>query len=232
MATTAVRPASVRADDIFFPSMAILILGIVLTGFGKSYFLAGMLYAKLPNLLVHIHGVVFVSWIFLLVAQTWLMAGRMVKLHMRLGALSLVLLPSILVLGVLTLFDFIRRAQPDEGPEMLLVGDLEILTLFVALISWGLLARRDPVSHKRLMLLGTMAIMGPAIARWNLGIPMTLCVIFVLPLFVLAYDLWALKRVHRTTLVANALTALWVFTLVPFSKLPFWHHCVELIRHS
>jgi hypothetical protein len=221
-----------RADDIFFPAMALLILGIVVTGFGRSYFLAGMVRAKLPNALVHVHGAVFVSWIFLVFAQPWLIAAHKVKWHRKLGVLSLVLLPSMSTLGILTLFDFIRRAQPDEGPEMLLVGDMEILILFLVLTSWGLLARRDSASHKRLMILGTMAIMGPAIGRWNAGIPVALGVIFALPLFVLTYDLWALRRVHRTTMVAVLLTAAWVFTLAPFSRLAVWHHCVEWIRHT
>jgi hypothetical protein len=232
MATAVVVQRKIRPDDIFFPGMALLILGIVVTGFGRSYFLAGMLRAKLPNALVHVHGAVFVSWIFLLVAQPFLIAGHKVKLHMKLGALSLLMVPSLAILGVLTLFDFIRRAQLEEGPELLLVGDLEILLLFLILTSWGLLARRDAVSHKRLMILGTMAIMGPAIARWDVGIPMALGIIFALPLLVLAYDLWVLKRVHRTTAVAIALTAAWVFTLVPFSNLAFWHQCVERIRHG
>lgn len=151
---------------------------------------------------------------------------------MKLGVLSLVLVPSMAVLGVLTLLDFIRRATPEEGSELLLVGDLEILLLFVFLVSWGLLARRDATSHKRLMILGTMAIMGPAIARWNFGVPVTLGVIFALPLLVVVYDLWALKRVHLATAVATVLTALWVFTIVPFSKLTLWHQWVAWIRHT
>jgi len=232
MATMSARTPGVHADDVFFPAMTLLILAIVVTGFGRSYFLAGMIRAHLPNRLVHIHGAVFILWIFLLVAQACLVSAHKVKWHMRLGVLSLVLLPSMSILGVLTVIDFIRRAQPDEGPEMLLVGDMEILILFLVLTTWGLLARRNAATHKRLMILGTMAIMGPAIGRWNAGIPFTLGVIFALPLFVLAYDLWALRRVHRTTMVAVFLTAAWVFTLVPFSRLAVWHHCVEWIRHT
>jgi len=232
MATAITAPGRLRTDDIFFPGMALLILGIVVTGFGKSYFLAGMMRAKLPNALVHVHGAVFVLWIFLLVAQPLLIAAHRVKWHMKLGMLSLVLVPAMSVLGVLTLFDFLRRTEPDEGAELLLVGDLEILLLFLILTAWGLLARRDAASHKRLMILGTMAIMGPAIARWDLGIPASLGIIFALPLLVVAYDLWILKRVHRTTAVATLLTAAWVFTLGPFSKLAFWHECVNWIRHT
>jgi FtsH-binding integral membrane protein len=221
-----------RPDDIFFPAMALLILGIVVTGFGRSYFLAGMMLAKLPNRLVHVHGAVFVAWIFLLVAQAWLVPLHKVKWHMKLGVLSLILLPSMFILGILTLFDFIHRAQPDEGLELFLVGDLEILLLFVGLTIWGLLARRDAASHKRLMILGTIEIMGPAIDRWHFGIPVTLGITLGLPLLVLAYDLWLLKRVHRTTVVATALTAAWIFTVMPFSKLAFWHQIVEWIRHT
>ena len=232
MATAVVARHKLRADDIFFPAMALLILGIVVTGFGRTYFLPGMMLAKLPNHLVHVHGAVFITWIFLLVTQAWLIPSHKVKWHMKLGALSLILLPSMVILGILTLFDFIRRAQPDSGPELFLVGDLEILSLFVVLTSWGLLARRDAASHKRLMILGTIAITGPAIDRWHLGILVTLGVTLGLPLLVLAYDLWLLKHVHRTTAIANALTAAWVFTLMPFSKLAFWHQCVGWIRHT
>ncbi len=96
MATAVVARGRPRPDDIFFPAMALLILGIVLTGFGRSYFLAGMLLAKLPNGLVHIHGAVFVLWISLLFSQTWLIAAHKVKWHMTLGVLSVVLLPPCL----------------------------------------------------------------------------------------------------------------------------------------
>ncbi|HEY5253775.1 MAG TPA: hypothetical protein VIJ53_03920 [Acidobacteriaceae bacterium] len=232
MAEMVVRKPGIRADDIFFPAMGCLILAIVVSGFGRSYFFAGMMLARLPNKLVHVHGAVFVLWIFLLVVQPWLVSAHKLRWHMKLGVLSVVLLPAMSILGILTLLDFIRRAQPDDGLELTLVGDMEILMLFVGLTTWGLLARRDSTAHKRLMILGTMAIMGPAIGRWNVGLPLTLGVIFALPLLVLAYDLWALKRVHRTTTIAVSLTAAWALTLAPFSNLAIWHRCVDWIRHS
>jgi hypothetical protein len=150
---------------------------------------------------------------------------------MNLGVLSVALLPAMSILGILTLLDFIRRA-PDDALELTLVGDMEILILFVGLTTWGLLARRDSAAHKRLMILGTMAIMGPAIGRWNIGLPLTIGVIFALPLLVLVYDLWAVKRVHRTTTIAVSLTAVWALTLAPISNLAIWHRCVDWIRHS
>src|SRR5271170_7283233 len=133
MATAVVSQQKVRSDDIFFPAMALLILGVVVVGFAQSYFFAGMLFAKLPSTLVHIHGALFVSWIFFLVIQTSLAAIGKVKWHMTLGVGGVILPPLMIVFGVLTLFDSIRRNGTDLPPELLLVGDSENLALFIVL---------------------------------------------------------------------------------------------------
>jgi len=234
MATAIASPQKVRADDIFFPAMALVILGVVVLGFGQSYFFAGMLRAKLPNTLVHIHGAIFVSWIFFLVIQTSLVAIGKVKWHMSLGICGVILPPLMVLFGVLTLFDSIRRNGTDFPPELLLVGDLENLALFVVLTAWGLLVRRNGASHKRLMILGTMAIMGPAIDRFPIPhtIIGTLAMILGLPLLVVGYDLWTRRRVHRSTAIAYAMIAAEIFTVLPLSHLGFWQRCVAWIRHT
>src|ERR1700722_299023 len=96
MATAVVPQQKVRSDDIFFPAMALLILGMVVLGFGRTYFFAGMFRAKLPNTLVHIHGALFVTWIFFLVVQASLVALRKVKWHMTLGIGGFLLLPLLI----------------------------------------------------------------------------------------------------------------------------------------
>lgn len=234
MATTVPSPQKLRADDIFFPAMALLILGVVFLGFGRSYFFAGMLRAKLPNILVHIHGAIFVSWIFFLVVQTSLVAIGKVKWHMTLGICGLILPPFMVLFGILTLFDSIRRNGTDIPPELLLVADLANLALFVVLTAWGLLARRNAASHKRLMILGTMAMLGPAIDRWPIphGILGTLAIILGIPLLVVAYDLWSSRRVHRSTAVAYAMIAAAILTVLPVARLAFWQRCIAWIRHT
>lgn len=232
MATMAVPKTKLRSDDIFFLSMALLILTIVVTGFAQSYFLAGMIRAKLPSTVVHIHGALFVSWIFLLVAQASLVTLRKVKLHMTLGILGFVLPPLMIVAGILTLFGAVRRGDLDISPEILLAGDLENLIIFIILISWGMLARRNGAFHKRLMILGTMALTGPAIDRWGFGVPVTLGVIIALPLFVLVYDLWSQRRVHRSTAVGTAMIVGAMLTVLPFSRMGFWQQLVSWIRHN
>ena len=44
MATETVPVAHKRADHVFFPAMALLILAVVVIGFGQSYFLNGMMF--------------------------------------------------------------------------------------------------------------------------------------------------------------------------------------------
>ena len=126
---------------------------------------------------------------------------------MTLGILGFILPPLMVIVGTLTLFGSIRRGQIDVPPEILLAGDLENLLIFIVLISWGMLAHRASAFHKRLMILGTMAITGPAIDRWGFGLNVTLGVILALPLLVLVYDLWSIRRVHRTTAVAFGMIA-------------------------
>ena len=208
MASTPGTRTSVRPDDLFFPFMALLILAVVFYGFAQSYFLAGMLRAKLPNLLVHIHGALFVSWIFLLVLQNALVTVDRVRWHMTFGWLSVLLVPLMVVFGILTVFDSIRRNGTGIPAEIILVGDFEELFCFAGLTLWGILQRRVPVSHKRLMILGTLAMTGPAINRWPfpdaIRLPATLVIYVGLPLLVVAYDLWRLRRVHRTTLIGTS----------------------------
>lgn len=221
-----------RTDDVFFPALALMILGIVFTGFAPSYFLAGMVRAKLPSIWAHIHGALFVSWIFLLLVQTSLVAIRKVKWHIALGVLGLVLPPLMVVFGTLVVFDSIRNRDLGFPPQLLLVGDIGELILFAILITWGMLARRHPANHKRLMILGTMALLGPAIDRWHFGILVTIGVAFCLPLIVVVYDLVTVRRLYRSTAVGSALILGQILTLLPVSRLPIWNPCIEWIRHA
>ena len=59
--------------------MILLLWATVLFGFAKTYFMARMINAPLPNRLIHIHAVAFTLWMVLLVVQEGLVAGRKIK---------------------------------------------------------------------------------------------------------------------------------------------------------
>jgi hypothetical protein len=52
-----------RFDDVFFTSMAHVMLVTVFVGFAHTYYLAGLFRAPLPNRIIHLHGAVFSCWI-------------------------------------------------------------------------------------------------------------------------------------------------------------------------
>src|SRR6516164_5230195 len=120
MATvTARRHLHFRYDNLFFSGMAAVALIAVLVGFARTYFLAGMFRAPLPNLLVHVHGAAFTAWIVLFVCQIGLVSVRRVALHRHIGVIAFVLAMMMIALGVLTASDRLARHSAEPGKETL-----------------------------------------------------------------------------------------------------------------
>src|SRR5690349_4025109 len=110
MATALSDPRESRLDRYFFPGLALLMLATVFLGFARSYFLAGVFKAPLPNLLIHLHGAAFTSWILLLITQTSLVAANRVDVHLKLGLAGFGLACLMVVLGILASTDSLRRS--------------------------------------------------------------------------------------------------------------------------
>jgi hypothetical protein len=137
------RPSrKLRADDWFFWGMAAVSLVAVLVGFARTYFLAGMFRAPLPNLLVHIHAAAFTLWIVLFVSQIGLVSARRIALHRRIGVVGFGLAVVMIVLGVLAASDRLARHSGQPGEETLEavrafnavpMGDMLMFTIFVSL---------------------------------------------------------------------------------------------------
>jgi hypothetical protein len=85
MTTVVAETVERRLDRYFFSGIAFLMTGTVFLGFARSYYLAGVFRAPLPNWLIHLHGAAFSIWILLLVAQTSLVSAGRVDVHRRLG---------------------------------------------------------------------------------------------------------------------------------------------------
>lgn len=196
-----------RREHAFYAVMAIAIALTVLAGFARSYYLR-LYFATTPlQPLLHLHGLVFTSWIVLYLTQTALVSTNRVQVHRRLGVVGGVLAVVLVLVGIATAV--VRAGQgaaPPGGPPPLvfLVVPLTDMVLFTGLIGAGLYFRRQQAVHKRLMLLGTVALLAAPIARLplsflNAGI---LTIFGLSDLFIMAlvvYDLAVLHRVHRAT---------------------------------
>lgn len=219
MATSPALAARLR-DRRFYLFIAILTAALVFAGFARTFFLNGF-FAKLhlPSLFI-VHGVVFSSWLAVLVTQTALVSARQIRIHQKLGYASIAIFVAMLVLGWMMSVQAAQRGfTPPSGPPPLafLAFQLFGLTAFAALVTSGYLLRNRPETHKRLMIGATILIMTPAVARIfllytkNAVLPKTLAVQFGLYLACMAYDIFTRKRVHVAYIWSAATFLLFVF---------------------
>ncbi len=200
-----------HADDYFFLSMALLILAFVFVGFARTYYLAGVFHANLPSPLVHIHGALFSSWVLLLIAQIILVFAGRVGWHMRLGILGVAVAGLMVLVGFATIVGAVRRhSAPGMSTEALFALDVLQLTVFAILVSWALVARTDGAAHKRLMILATVALLGPALSRWPYDFVFSSDFAFFgtldsLLVFMVAFDLYSHRKVHLATILGSSL---------------------------
>jgi hypothetical protein len=219
-----------RFEHFFFSGMAVLFLGTVLLGFAKTYFLAGVFRAPLPNWLIHVHGAAFSSWILLLVVQASLVSAGRVDVHRRLGLVGFGLGCLMVMLGVCAATDMLRRgvAPPGIDPKTFYAIPIGDMVIFSTLIFFAFRARFNPAVHKRLILIGTIALMDAAIGRWPFAIiervPIAtdlICYTFLL--FLVVYDLWSTRRVHRATIWAGAFLIVLQQLRMPIGGTSAWH---------
>jgi len=230
------RPVRKHADDYFFLAVALLFLGMAFVGFARSYYLAGVFHAKLPSLLVHIHGALFSCWILLLIAQVALVFAGRVGWHKRLGVFGIILAGLMVLVGFMTLIGAVRRhATFGMGLDALFGEDVLQLSVFAVLVFWALRVRMDGPAHKRLMILATVALMGPALARWPFAFVFSSPFVFfgiidLFLVFVIVFDLWSRGKLHRVTILGSLLILVMQVTMIPVGHLGIWHQATNWIQ--
>jgi hypothetical protein len=159
---------SVVVRNRFYPQIALALALFVIIGFSRSYYFRFL--TDLPPLvtLLHLHALVFSTWLVLFVVQTRLIATHRVRLHMRLGLAALGLAACIVVLGVATAFHTagIPRIRPSGlAPHQFVIVPLVSILFFAVFVGLGVAFRKRAAAHKRLMTLALIAVLGPAVGR-------------------------------------------------------------------
>jgi hypothetical protein len=218
-------------DNFFFPGMAFLILIAVLVGFARTYFLAGVFRAPLPNILIHIHGAAFSCWIALLITQTLLISTGRVDIHRRLGLAGFGLACLMVILGVLAGSDSLGRgfAPPGSGfdPRTFYIIPLADMVVFAVLVFFAFRDRFNPSAHKRLILIATIALMDAPTGRPPFGAItnhpyLDSVFIWIFLLLMLGYDLLTLRKVHRATIWAGLFVVIVGLIRVPIGMTSGW----------
>jgi len=218
-----------RYDHLFFSAMALLMLATVFAGFARTYYLAGVFHAPLPNRIIHVHGAVFTCWILLLVTQVSLVSAGRVDIHRRLGIAGVVLACLMVIVGVLAANDLLMRGgRAGLDAQAFYIVPLTDMLIFGTLIFFAFRARSNPPVHKRLIFVATTAVLIAAVGRLPFvvvhKIPNGAALFsYVFLLCLVAYDLWSTRKVYRVTLWAAAYLIFVQQVRIPIGKTAAWH---------
>jgi hypothetical protein len=167
--TPARRGPSRQSEHVFYVGMSIASIAIAFAGFAKTYFLRPYFHPEQLSLTVHLHGAAFTAWVLLLLVQTTLVSAGRVDIHRKLGWLGTGLAAFMVVIAMRAALIAVHAAVVccDAGLArgFLLIPIADVI-VFGVLVGCAVAYRREPSTHKRLMLLATFTILDAATTRW------------------------------------------------------------------
>ena len=228
-----------RARSGFFLGMSILLMALVLIGFGPTLYFRPLFDVPPIPAYLYLHGWILTGWYVLLIAQTSLIQTARAATHRRLGMLGAFWGALVVVGGQIAALSMIKRVTTlgvdldatFEGVSVAaalsgaLWSSIESSCAFGFMVATAVLLRRRTEAHKRLMLLASILSVGAAVNRiadWPIlggggdaspipfG-PFGPIAIWLLVAAVVAHDLMTTRRVHIATLVGGALVVLHTF---------------------
>ena len=154
-------------DRRFHLAAAVAAAVITVVGFSPTFFTRPATLPALPWL-VTVHGVVFSGWLVAYALQSALITVKRRDLHRTLGYWFVGLGAAMVLLGMVTAVEAVRRGAGgafDDDPRVFMVIPFFDFVLFAGFLAAGYWWRRSAETHKRLMLLATIDLIGPAVAR-------------------------------------------------------------------
>jgi hypothetical protein len=207
---TSVTIAVRRRNRTFNIALGLSVIAIVFVGFYRTYYLNGYFAHRPLRLSLYLHGFIFSAWFVLLLVQIILVAIGRTDLHRRLGVagfgLASIMVPLGVYIGIHSAKYGSPATPPGVPPLVFLVVPLADMFVFGTLAGAGLLYRRKPQIHKRLMILSTLSILSAAFGRMPFhfiqtgGIPVIFGLTGLTILVFIAWDTISHKRFNPATL--------------------------------
>ena len=201
----------------FFFAAHVVLLVVVLLGFSPSFYLRSAFHhvTQLPTRL-YVHGAVLTVWFLLTVVQGRLIRTQRLRLHRRFGYVAASYAAVVIVFGTLANLRLIAEIDsPADGENIVVWGNFFTLAMFTAFVSLAVVFRKRPEAHKRLMLLASMSIVGPALARlprWPIfaggleaGRTYAIAGLLIMFALLLTYDVATRKKPHPASWVGMVL---------------------------
>ena len=191
-------------DRLFFPLMGLTALAVVAAGFAPTYYLGFWFGAPSQTLIVHVHALAFTAWLVLLLSQTILIRLRKFPWHRAMGRAAVVVVAVMVVTGYMVIFG---KPRPTPSTRAFIFTPMLSLLLFPLLFAAAIHFRRDPATHKRLMLIATILIANAGVSRLMRIFDLDRVQYFqsyavtyaVLLLPLVAFDLARLRKLHAAT---------------------------------
>jgi hypothetical protein len=228
--------ATAPVTSFFFWS-SIVLLSFLLIGFAPTLYLRAFFDVPPIPAYLYVHGGVLTAWFIWFVVQTAMVRAGRTALHRRFGVVGAIIAAAVVVAGPMATMGFVARLRAhgiDWDTDMSAVPELGIegvpmvrfaadvfwgnflgITVFAGLVVAAILLRRKPHAHKRLMLLASIASIGPALARisrWPVfggeDGPFVPIVFLGSMAVLIVYDVIAARHLHRATLIGCAVIVL------------------------
>ena len=254
MHPSTIAPRSARdARHWFYVWMAGGCALIAFVGFAPTYWLQLAPGTFVGSPLLHVHGLLFSAWPLYLLLQTVLAARGMVARHRTWGLLGVSLATAMVFVGFAVANDvLVARLAAGFGDRARAfhIASTSIITLFGILVVAAIVNVSRPEVHKRLMLLATISMLPPAIARLffavsvgigpglrpGIGPPRTVESILAptliadaLILVGVTYDMRTRGRPHPAYLIGGAVILAVQVLRVPVSATPWWYAVAEFM---
>ena len=209
----------------FFTVMPGVILLLVIAGFTRTLYARPVFHpARIPAYL-YVHGIVLTCWFIFAWAQSLLISSGRIANHRRWGAVGACFAVAVVAAALMASFGSVSRKGYDLNASAAVMGNgITGITVaeFYSGVVWGnivnalsfavfvagaVIFRRRPLIHKRFMLLASISIVEPAlarIARWpgfggEQG-PFIPAVVWSLVAALAIYDLVSRKRLQPATM--------------------------------
>ena len=206
---------SLATERRFFAWLSVAVLAMTIAGFLNTYLLVPLIGLPKdslpPTSLVHIHAFVFFSWSILLVVQAWLVVSNRTIRHKQLGLLGLILYFGLVVTGPLVAVRSAIRYGGSTDELAFLAVSLGNAAAYTLILGAAFLLRRRPDFHKRLMLVGMVALLTAPFGRL-VPFPYLLEHVVgpsVVVIALAAWDFHAYRKFHFVTKVVGPAILLW-----------------------
>jgi hypothetical protein len=210
------------------------LLCIVLIGFGRTFYLRSLFLTQPLPLVLLLHGAALTLWYGVVVVQGLLIAKGHRVLHARVAWLVVPVVAGVIVSGVRVNMHVALEITSARSPENMFVwGNFMTLVSFAILVSAGVMFRHRYIAHHRLLFFASLAIIGPAFARFAfwpaIGLGLSAAPLFamagmlLLILLAVGYDFSLFRRVQPATYagLAGVLLPLIAGTAVAISGVGF-----------